>query len=234
MPTAECPPYLPGVQLPDYWLRRPPEVPGMATAFDDLLASIRRGTGGDPIRYDLPAPKWQFLSDACAVGGLVLHGSPNPAITRFEPRKPLDPGEFSGQEAVFAASDGLWAMFFAVIDRTGIVVTNACIRLVDPSGVEAEPRYFFAISRHALPLRPWRRGSVYLLPGDTFIQQDPLTFGEFTVRIAQWASPVPVVPYGRLEVGPEDFPFVDQVRGHSDDRVAEYGVALATGAPLPE
>ena len=37
-----------------------------------------------------------------------------------------------------------------------------------------------------------------------------------------------------LEVGPEDFPFLDRIRGLSDDRIAETAAALATGAPLPE
>lgn len=220
--------------LPDYWLQRPPAVPGMGPAFDDLLAAVRSGDAGDPIQYHLPAPRWQFLCHAADHGGLLLHGSPDPTITRFEPRKPNDPGEFSGQEAVFAASDGLWALFFGVVDRTDAIISNACVRLIDPDGVTGEPHYWFSISRQVLPRFPWRDGSVYLLPREGFVEQDPMHFGEFTVRIAQWASPTPVAPLGRLEVTPEDFPFLDRVRGHDDSRLAEYGAALATGGPLPE
>lgn len=206
----------------------------MEAEFDRLLDTVRTGEAGDPILYDLPAPKWQFLCHAADRGGLLLHGSPDPGITRFEPRRPIDLGAFGSQEAVYAASDGLWALFFGVVDRSGIVVTNACIRLVDPDGVVDDPRYFFAISDHALARRPWQRGSVYLLPSDGFVQQDPMTFGPFTVSIAQWASPQPVTPLGRLEVGAEDFPFLDQIRGQDDSRLEEYATALATGAPLPE
>jgi hypothetical protein len=38
----------------------------------------------------------------------------------------------------------------------------------------------------------------------------------------------------RLEVAPEDFPFLKDIRGLDDARLAEYGQAMQTGAPWPE
>lgn len=75
---------------------------------------------------------------------------------------------------------------------------------------------------------------MYVLPGDTFMLQPPLRFGEYEVRIPQLASPVPVRPLARVPVDPTDFPFLAQIRTHDDDRLAEYADALETGAPWPE
>ncbi|WP_159030652.1 MULTISPECIES: hypothetical protein [Streptomyces] len=43
-------------------------------------------------------------------GKLLLHGSGDPAIRRFEPRQPDDSSEFGNRRAVFAADDELWPM----------------------------------------------------------------------------------------------------------------------------
>lgn len=74
---------------------------------------------------------------------------------------------------------------------------------------------------------------VYLLPGDTFIRQPSLRFGPYEVRIPQLASLVPVRPYAYLDVTPEDFPFLKEIRGIDDARLAEYGQAMQAGAPWP-
>jgi hypothetical protein len=75
---------------------------------------------------------------------------------------------------------------------------------------------------------------MYLLPRLTFIDQPPMTFGDLEVQIAQLARLSPVEPLARLPVSPLDFPFLGQVRGHDDQRLAEYANALQTGAPLPD
>ena len=97
-------------------------------------------------------------------------------------------------------------MFFAVVERTGVIVTNACIRLVDPVGQIGEPHYFFSISRQALARPPWRQGTVYLLPKEGFIPDHPKPFGEFSVQVAQLASFDPVIPLARITVTPRTSP----------------------------
>lgn len=225
------------MQLPDYWLPRPAGDPSpeVRATFDAIWQDALREGGNPLIGDDLPAPRWQFLSHLADVHGLALHGSGNPDIGLFEPRQATDLQAFGNQRAVYAAGDGIWAMFFAVADRDRIgSVTNACVRLADPSGQLDAPHYLFSISRAALPLRPWRTGTVYILPGDTFELQPPIPFGAYEARIPQLASLVPVRPMARVRVDPEDFPFLAQVRAHDDDRLAEYAQALQTGAPLPD
>jgi hypothetical protein len=75
---------------------------------------------------------------------------------------------------------------------------------------------------------------IYLLPGETFITQPSLRFGPYEVRVPHLASLVPVKPLARLAVEPDDFPFLSDIRGIDDDRLAEYGQAMQTGAPWPE
>jgi hypothetical protein len=165
-----------------------------------------------------------------------MHGTGEPYIKVFEPRPSNDLSEFGAQTAVYAAGNGLWAMFFAIIDRERypMATSNACIRLVNETADVSEPRYVFSISQSALRLAPWRQGFVYLLPGDTFVNQPSLQFGPYEVRIPQLASLVPVRPIARLDVLPEDFPFLKDIRGIDDARLAEYGQAMQTGAPWPE
>lgn len=225
------------MELPEYWLSRPADEPSpdARAQFDAVWNRSLLVEDCPVIHDDLGAPKWQFLTHLADAHGLVLHGSGDPSIRMFEPRQANDLQAFGNQRAVYAAGDGIWATFFAVADRDRIPsVTNACIRLVDAAGRVSPPRYVFSISRFALPLHPWRAGTVYVLPGETFMRQPPLRFGECEVRIPQLASLVPVRPLARVAVEPRDFPFLAQVRAHDDDRLAEYANAMETGAPWPE
>jgi hypothetical protein len=224
--------------LPDYWLQRPAmDLDDLAcAAFDQLLAQARSAGPGTALEYGLALPKWQFLCYVAEQHGIALHGTGDPGIRLFEPRQSNDLNEFGQQTAVYAAGDGLWAMFFAIVDRPRyrLSVSNACIRLADAAGRVSEPRYVFSVSQAALGQRPWRTGSVYLLPPETFVAQPTLAFGPYEVRIPQLASLVAVTPLARLEIAPDDFPLLAQIRGHDDARLHEYGQAMQTGGPWPE
>ena len=223
--------------LPDYWLTRPDvHVDEQARrAFDELLDTTLRLGGCPTIPFNLHWPKWQFLCHLADRHDIALHGSSNPDIALFEPRQSNDLNEFGNQKAVYAASDGLWAMFFAIVDRDRVnSITNACVRLADETGAFHGPYYVFSVSQSALPTQPWRSGTVYLLPRSTFITQSPLTFGSYQAHIAQLASFVPVQPLAKLTVTPEDFPFLLHIRGHDDERLQEYATALQSGAPWPQ
>lgn len=225
------------MNLPDYWLTRPDPPPDEEAqlAFDELLTSTLRNGDCPTIAYQLPWPRWQFLCHVADHHHIALHGSDNPSIALFEPRQSNDLNEFGNQTAVYAASDGLWAMFFAIVDRERVgSITNACVRLADESGSLPGPYYVFSVSQSALPSQPWRTGMVYLLPRDSFIQQPPLPFGSYQVQIAQLASIVPVLPLAKLTVTPADFPFLSQIRGHDDKRLQEYATALQTGGEWPK
>lgn len=226
------------MMLPEYWLERPHVEFNEETklSFDALLKSTLALGVNPVIEYTLPNPKWQFLCYLAEHQGIALHGSGNPNITLFEPRQPVDLSEFGNQKAVYAAADGIWAMFFAIIDRDQyeMSITNACIRLVDQEENTSGPFYQFSMSKTVLERQPWRIGTVYLLPRTTFIEQPPMSFGSSQVQIAQLASLSSLQPLARLQVSANDFPFLKQIRGHDDSRLQEYTTALQTGAPWPD
>jgi hypothetical protein len=225
------------MMLPDYWLNRPSGYfdESAKIAFDELLNKTLSLGGCPTIQFTLPWPKWQFLCYIADHHDIALHGSGNPNIAVFEPRQSNDLNEFGNQKAVYAASDGLWAMFFAIVDRDRVTsITNACIRLEEVTGAMHGPLYVFSVSQSVLASKPWRTGTVYILPRKTFKPQPPMPFGPYRVHIAQLASFVPVEPLARLVVTPEDFPFLMQIRGHDDARLQEYATALQTGSPWPK
>jgi hypothetical protein len=106
--------------------------------------------------------------------------------------------------------------------------------LLDSEDRFGAPHYFFSISLSVLPLQPWRTGHLYFLPADTFVEQPPDTYVGRAARVPQLASPIAVAPVARLEVAPDDFPFLAAIRGHDDDRLGEYAQAVVSAAPWPE
>ena len=226
------------MMLPDYWLTRPSVNfdKGAPIAFDELLNTTLLLGDCPTIPFTLPWPKWQFLCHVADHHDIALHGSGDPNIALFEPRQSNDLNEFGNQKAVYAASDGLWAMFFAIVDRVkfAMSITNACVRLADETGTLHGPYYVFSVSRWALASQPWRTGTVYLLPRKTFIIQPPIAFQSNEVHIAQLASFEPVQPLAKLTVTPADFPFLMQIRGHDDQRLQEYATALQTRCAMAE
>jgi hypothetical protein len=223
--------------IPDYWMAQPPMLltEQERLACDDLLATAIAQGAERPIDYTLAIPKWQFLCYVTAQHKLALHGSGNGEIRRFEPRQPQDLHEFGAQNAVYAASDGIWPMYFAILDRAkSPSLMNACVYLEQADGTLSTPYYLFSISRTAMARQPYSPGFVYLLPRDTFMLQPPMQAGEWRVHVAQLASLEAVDPLAKLEVVAEDFPFLAQMRTHEDDRLQEYANAMQQGLPWPD
>lgn len=224
------------MQLPSYWLPRPAFelTDAYRAAFDALLAQPWNPAG---LEYTLDAPKWAFLCYAAEAHGLALHGSLNPDITEFEPRQANDLREFGAQKAVYAASDGIWPMYFAIVDRiryADMSLMNACIHVEMPDGTRTPSLYFFSVPKHLIGLHPYTTGWVYLLPKETFHTDPPFSFGEAKVHPAQLASPVAVKPFAKLLVTPEDFPFLATMRAHENERLQVYADALSNAQPWPD
>lgn len=223
------------MHLPRYYLPRPPLQLDAATieAYEALWEQIAGAPTGGELPYVLPAPRWQFLCYLADRKHVLLHGSGNPGITEFEPRKANDTLEFGNRAAVYAASDGIWPIYFAMLDRDEypMSLTNACFRVSDPAGELSDPFYFFSISQGALAHQPWRAGMVYILPRPTFEPQPPIADGDTTVYVQQWASPVPVAPLAKLRVTHADFPFLGQLRGHDDEIQRRRAQANPDGFP---
>jgi hypothetical protein len=224
------------MQLPAYWLPRPAPPPDAETraSFDRLLERALRRGPDHAIDYRLHAPKWQFLCHAADRMAAVMHGSGNPAIAQFEPRQPDDRLEFSNRRAVFAAADGIWPMFFAILDRARypeMMLCNSCIRVQTTGGQPSDPYYFFSISRPALAQQPWRAGTVYILPAGSFEAQPRIAADGGSIHVAQVASARPVKPAAKLLVQPIDFPFLHQIQAHDDDRLKARIAADPDGFP---
>lgn len=197
-------------------------------AFDILFREAVAAAGGCEIGYALPHPKWLFLQWLVDEHELILHGSNEMEIDEFKlGRSGFDANPHGNHRAIYATNDGIWPMFFAVLDkpnyngsmRSGVWWANADGEEIDfdahhaPDG--ACKRYWFSLNQAELPRRPWREGMIYILPRRTF-EQLRAREGQL---IAEWASFVPVRPLARLRVGPADFPYVDQVRGHDDAQI---------------
>lgn len=203
-------------------------------AFESLIASPPPGS---QIDYQLPFPKWQFLSYVCATRDLVLHGSQNADIDVVEPRRARDVRAFSAQDAIYASTDGIWVIYFAIIDRrkfSPLSLFNSCLKIqISPDQVMG-PLYFFSITHSALVRKPWCDGVIYILPRANFIQEAPQKISGVDVIFPHWVSSMPSSPVFKLQVKPEDFPFLDQVHGHDDEKLSRLSAADPGGFPWPE
>ncbi|WP_346111058.1 hypothetical protein [Nonomuraea maheshkhaliensis] len=212
------------MDLPAHWLPRPSFSPDDETlaGFASLLADAIAQGPDEPIPYALAAPKWQFLSYVAEQAEYVLHGSNDPSIERFEPRRSYDGDAFGDRTAVYAASDGIWPMFYAILNRDRpLSMVNSC------SDIAGETYYYFSVSRPVLDLHPWQEGTIYLLSADGFEHQPPIR----GARQRQVAKLTPAEPVAKIRVTPEEFPFLKDVRGHDDAVVRARSAADPDGFP---
>jgi hypothetical protein len=218
--------------VPDFYLRRPAMRVEDFIHFERLYAQMAEQDGAPELVYDLSAPKWMFLSYLCEKKNILLHGSANPFIAEFEPRQSNDVHEFGNRRAVYAASDGIWPIYFAIVDRRRVTsLLNGCFRIRDDASGLDEYYYYFSVDQDALPHYPWQNGMIYILPRDPFEQQAPIEVEGTRIELTQWASPVAVRPIAKLAVTPDDFPFLRQVEGHDPGLVAERASKNPDGFP---
>ncbi|WP_420596289.1 hypothetical protein [Deinococcus sp.] len=179
-------------------------------------------------------PRWLFLQ-WLTQQGFLLHGSRHPGITCFEPRTPVDfsPDDFSKRTGVFAASDGLWAMMYALKSDRVRRIMNMALQIADASGW-ASMRYFLSFASDDPTVKVGRDllapGFVYVLPRDGFVQMPPYLWPNLAeVLEPHWINPAAVTPLLCLPVMPNDFPL--PVRTHDAARVAALIAADPWGFP---
>jgi hypothetical protein len=170
-------------------------------------------------------PAWVCLEYLVSRCQLLMHGSNEAELEEFTPRRAGD--TFVGGEVpkVYAAASGLMAIFFAIVDRRRLwdlpcVPAINAIHATWKSGDEKRQGYWFVVDHRALPHQPWRKGTVYILPRGSF---------ETDYKGMQWYSLQPVRPLARLEVKPEDFPLLHEIRGIDWFEDARRGIL---GAPF--
>ena len=223
------------MEAPPYLLPRPPFdlAPSKQAAFEDLWLST---PAGGLVNYHLPYPKWQYLSYLCETKELVLHGSQNSGIGEVEPRQANDVKAFSNQRAIYATTDGIWVIYFAILDRKQYPMSlfNSCIRVRISAEQISDPLYFFSITHSALLQKPWCEGTIYILPRQAFEQEASQQVQGMEIILPHWISPTPSIPAAKLRVGPQDFPFLDQIHGHNDEKLVQLATANPGGFPWPE
>ena len=161
------------METPSFLLPGPPFdlTPAKQAAFEGLWQSTP--TGGF-VAYRLPYPKWQYLSYVCETRELLLHGSQNESIDIVEPRQANDKKAFSNQHAIYATTDGIWVIYFAILDRRKypeMSLFNTCLRARVSASQLSNPVYFFSITHSVLLRGPWCEGMIYILPRRSFEQE---------------------------------------------------------------
>jgi hypothetical protein len=163
------------------------------------------------------APTWLILCELAELMPIVFHGTSEANIECFEPRECVDTNPFGAQRAVYATKDPVWALFYAALDRNPpFSLHNGSFRTYDAEGRRSEPMYFFSIARPALQRRAFSPGYLYLLPAESLVQEPISTRIGIRIEVDHWASLAPVRPLVRISTVAEDFPFLDQIRGHDD------------------
>ena len=104
-------------------------------------------------------------------------------------------------------------MFFAVVHRKQLrgSIRNGVMYMHNRAG-EKLAVYNFSINQEQFAEQPWTDGALYFLPRASFERQK-LTENSYT---NEWACCTPVKPLARLDLIPEDFPFLNQIGGHDD------------------
>jgi hypothetical protein len=193
--------------------------PAAVQAFEALYQStLSTGTASE-VSYTLPYPKYLFLEYLVQQHTVMLHGSPLHDLQVLKPiRHTRDSREFGDQAAIYSTQDSLWAMFFALLNKSELQgpIMNGAIHLQSDEG-DIIRRYFYCVDAGSLTRGPWHPGAIYIMPGDGF-DADPdhqgATNGSYTMLCTHWLKRSEVQPLARLAVVPQDFPFLNQVWGY--------------------
>jgi hypothetical protein len=221
------------MEAPSYLLPRPPFdlFPEKRDTFEELYRST---PAEDFTDYQLIYPKWQYLSYICEKNDLVLHGSQNLGISEVEPRRAKDVKEFSNRRAIYATTDGIWVIYFAILDRKKypeMSLFNSCLQARISPDRFSEPMYFFSISHSVLVQKPWTTGAIYVLPRQFFTREPPQQVKGTEIVFPHWIGSQSVQPVAKLLVESRDFPFLEQIHGHNDEKLMQLASVNPGGFP---
>ena len=165
----------------------------------DALVAQARANGGVIDASSTAITAQELLTYLVERHGLLLHGSNDTDLDTLEPRPARDFG--THVEAVVAADDGIWPLFYAVVARERVAgVFTACMHLGRPP---SRRRFYLFRVFGADPHEEttWTQGAVYALPRDGFRRE----WGN------EWLRDAEVTPVLRVLVRPSDFPLRDAV-----------------------
>jgi hypothetical protein len=174
-------------------------------AADALLAS-------EPVA--VPEPRLDFLRWLAANRPVVFHGSPRNDLRELSTeRRSRDSTAWGDQQAVYASTDPVWAIYFACLRRDRGWTGTRNGTLGRAGGPLYPRRYFFLHNRGSASPDRFGAGSLYLLSPSSFVADAPIAG---VIDTAHLVSHEPVRPLARLDVTPDDFPFVERVRYYRD------------------
>jgi hypothetical protein len=189
----------------------PPPVVGpdaearFAAAADALLA-------GEAVA--VPEPRLDFLRWLADNRPVVFHGSPRDDLSELSTeRRSRDTTAWGNQQAVYAAADPVWAIYFACLRRDSGWTGTRNGSMGRAGGPLYPRRYFFLHNRGSASPDRFGPGSLYLLSPNGFAADEPLAGAIDTGHLV---SREPVRPLARLDVTPDDFPFRDRIRYYRD------------------
>jgi len=201
---SRCPPIRRGKRFPDA---------DRQAAFDALLNETLRQGPNIQIEYSLPYPRVEFLHYLCDHRGYVAHGTP---VNDLEVLKPIrystDVTEFGNRQLIFATPDAAWAMWFAILDKNRYHKThNMCLR-VGHRNSNWFKFYYFDLPAEQEKDPPFSPGIIYLARAEKFPLRHRMPMVEFLGgEFEEWGSDTAVQPEARLQVTPQDFPYLAQV-----------------------
>jgi hypothetical protein len=183
------------------------------SAFDGVLASSTSCGLNQLIDYELPYPKSDFLNYLCDWRGYVAHGSPLMDLSILQPvRLTNDSSEFGMRQQIFCSPDGIWATWFAILDKSKIHVTeNGCVRV--GRGQKRIKYYHFDLPVCSKDAPPFVDGMIYLSRAEEFpFHRSYPLLDWFDAEIEEWGSVNPITPLAKLRVAPHDFPYLNKVQ----------------------
>ena len=202
-----------GATIPPIRRKIKPVTDEQRLAFDQLLDAALSSGGNPLIDYVLPYPKADFLNYICDWRGFVVHGSPMHELQMLEPiRKSKDKGEFGNRQQIFCSPDAMWAMWFAILDKSKFNLTsNGCVRV--GAGKNRVKYYHFELPKVNKENFPFAEGMIYIARTADFPDKRSLPLLEtFNAEIEEWGSTKPVAPLAHIKIGPQDFPYFDKVQ----------------------
>lgn len=195
------------------WMHEAPRFDLPADSRDRFqMALLARDAG----RIGSDVPVWAFLQ--WLVGqGYLLHGSPQAGLDLLQPSGKAygQPDDFSNRPGVYAASDALWAMMYALRGPAAQGQMDMCLRFKTRDGWSS-PFYHYALGAAAGWAGPAQDlmapGWVYVFGREGFEPSRPYRHPQFGwVQELHWVRPAPVIPVMRVAVRPQDFPFPVEV-----------------------
>jgi hypothetical protein len=178
---------------------------GLAAVADALLAGER---------VAIPEPRLDFLRWLAENRDVVFHGSPHGDLRELSTeRQSHDATAWGNQQAVYASTDPVWAIYFACLRRDHGWTGTRNGSLGKAGGPLYPRRYFFLHNRGSASPDRFGPGSLYLLSPSGFVSDEPLAGA---IDTAHLVSHEPVEPLARLDVTPADFPFRDRIRYYRD------------------